>query len=303
MPVGWNSDSGFTVGADLDPNRHKHNAFGNNKFSAAHGRKVRRYESNQRSAQRNYDQQMTNARKIIDEEIRLGIRKPYSSTPQDEKRIQKAGGANFSEEDMNIAHKWCLSFDLYRQETGMPPRHYNDEEIQIIQDKNFALTQSNMKTDWYGGYQPMLRYIKIGKEFEACFKDGKLDMSESAWVLSKYTEMSSQTAKILLTEYSAESLEDLHDMFFRCIIPQLEVTEMKQTKEIEDRKTISLYETYAVYFCLCTLGAAFFYFKNKAKDLKDGNSNVKVYDKMFIEHFVCEGTAEQKSDENSSNQA
>ena len=208
---------------------------------------------------------------------------------------------------MDIAYKWCLDFSRYKQEAGMPPRHFKDgKEIQKIQDEGFALTQSMMKTHYYGGYSAMLKYIKTGKEFEACFEDGKLDLAKSKYMLSEHTEMSSKAADVLLSEYDIDSLEDLHDMFFRCVTPQIEVHEVKETKARESRQTADSYENYGTYLCLFTLGVSFFYFNIKAKEMREEGGKVSwadrdVYDKVFVDHFLS--TAEQTSDENPINRA
>ena len=75
MPIGRNADSGFTFGADVDTSRLKCNVF-TDEISVIYRNKVRTYKSNQSIAQREQDRQMSNARKVIAESIRLGIRKP-----------------------------------------------------------------------------------------------------------------------------------------------------------------------------------------------------------------------------------
>jgi hypothetical protein len=256
---------------------------------------------------REYDSQMDSARKRFREEVLLGLRKPNPPPPQDEKRIEAAGGANFSDADLDIAHKWALNFDSCKGDFPSWEVPLKDSNyIQKINEEAFVFTQFMMKTQYYGGYLQMLDYIKHGKEFEACFEDGKLDLTKSARMLSERTEMTSKAKDILLSEYGVDSLEDLHDMFFRCVIPQIKTHEMKEFKERESHKTADLYENYGTYLCLCSLGISIFYFGNKAKKLREeasvrSSADRELYDSIFLDQFLSESTAEQISDENQMN--
>ena len=193
------------------------------------------------------------------------------------------------------------------QEDGMPPRHFKDgKEIQKIQDEGFAFTQSTMKTHYWGGYSAMKKKIKTGLEFEECFVDGKLDLAKSARMLSEHTVMSSKAADVLLSEYEVDSLEDLHDLFFRCVTPQLEVLRLKEIKKVQCKEKAVLYENLGIGFALCTLFISYFVSLNKSKEMRQEGETVSwadrdVYDAVFVDQFLS--AAESDDNDNTINRA
>ena len=129
---------------------------------------------------------MNAAQKRVEQRIADGLCQPppYNKYPDvDQNMIENAlaGGANFSEVELEIAYKWHLNFREHLPKGEEPPRPFQE-----IQDEQFSMNKIMYKTYWstggYGFYN-MKMYVKTGQDFEACVVDGKLDVSKSAIML------------------------------------------------------------------------------------------------------------------------
>jgi len=182
-----------------------------------------------------------------------------------QKRIEEAGGVNWTIDDIKLASKW-----KYVSQYELEDIRENHPASSVVDGQYFSTKMSveRATTDIFY-YKEWQKHIKTAKDFEGCEKDGKLDVGKVVDLLSDMFENCPRGVfEEIVGECGITTLAEIHQLFYECWAPCAACQQWISDYNKKVDGEADWYYKLGLVFCLCTMGVS----------ISIGQSKVNAYE-------------------------